>query len=140
MTVETMHVASVSVESLRAEHLRVRQELEHAEIMADVLVEAAPSRQRKGMQMIGAMLDDCVRVHARWEERVLALCVAGRAGGVNEILLRWIGELIREGGARMPDFRAFNTRLERVIGVVIAHLEEEQQTAQIPRSTSARTT
>jgi hypothetical protein len=122
-----MQNVNATVESLREEHLRVRQVLEHAEIMADVLTKAAPSRQRNGMQMIGAMLDDCVRAHDEWEER--ALGPAESRGEGHEVLVRWIGGLIREGSARMPDLRAFHTRLERVIGVVIAHLEEEQQTA-----------
>ena len=124
-----MQNASATVQSLREEHQRVRQVLEHAEIMADVLTEATPSRQRNGMQMIGAMLDDCLRAHDAWEARVLGPLDGHGAGRAHEVLVRWIGGLIREAGARMPDVSAFHTRLERVIGVVIAHLEEEQQTA-----------
>lgn len=121
-----MKNASAAVESLRDEHLRVRQDLEHAQIMADVLPEARQSKQRKGMQMIGAILDDSLRAHAAWEERVLAPLVGAESRPAEETLARRIRELIREGGARLPDVRAFNTRLERVIGILIAHLDQER--------------
>jgi len=118
-------------ESLRKEHRRVRQELEHAGIMAGVLCEERPSRQRKGMQMIGALLDECVRAHAAWEDRVLAPVVGRRPDPEKDALAGSIRKLVREAGARLPDAQAFGSRLNRVVGGLETHLQQEQRLLRI---------
>lgn len=133
-----MHVASLTGESLREEHRRVREQLEHAEILADVLPRGKLSQQRKTMQMIGVALDECVRAHTEWEERVLYPLLRDTPGGGGAsftaslsyergIASRWIDELIREAGARRPDVRGFRHHVDRVLGLLAAHLEEEEQ-------------
>jgi hypothetical protein len=125
-----MENPSVVAESLRKEHRRVRKELKDAGIMAGVLPKEMPSRRRKGMQMIGAILDDCVRAHAEWEARVLAPVVGKPPDVAKEALAGSVGELVDEAGAPLPDVRAFGTLLQGVIGALNAHLEQEQRLLQ----------
>ena len=114
-------------ESLRKEHRRVRRDIEHAGIMAGVLAERRASRQRNRMQMIGAILDDCVRSHRAWEARVLEPLVGRPGEPAKDALAGSIGELAREAGARLPDVQVFGTRLDGVIAALNTHLEQEQR-------------
>jgi hemerythrin-like domain-containing protein len=75
--------------------------------------------------------------HADWEERVLYPLVDRHAGGGPEaftasmrlehrIIARWTDELAREASHREPDIGVFCARAHNLLGLVMAHLEEEE--------------
>lgn len=121
-----------------AEHAELRKHLGHIQKMIGDLAAAAPPARRRTMETVVAFLNEHIRPHAEWEERVLYPLVDRHAGSGREpftatmrhehrIVGRWIEELAREAARSQPDVWAFSRRSDNLLGLLAAHFEDEEE-------------
>lgn len=122
----------------RDEHAEIREHLEHLDAAVGALAGAAPQEQARKMAFVVRFLDEHIRAHAAWEEEVLYPVVDEQAGGAPErftstmrhehvIIGRSIDALRQEAQAPRPDVVAFARRADRLLGVISAHFEKEEE-------------
>ena len=122
----------------REEHAEIRVHLGHIEHQAGALRTAPPAEQQKSMAFISKFLNDHIRAHAAWEEKVLYPVVDRLAKSGKEpftatmryehgVVGRWIDELAAESAKAAPDVEAFTRRTDNLLGLLTAHFEEEEE-------------
>lgn len=120
---------------LRDEHAVVRQQLAHVARHLGRLPDAAPGEQRTLMVKVLRLLRQHVLRHLHREEAVLyRLVEAGSRGRVtapllceHRIIARWLDDMDRLADHAQPDARTFARRGDQLMGLVLAHLESEEE-------------
>ncbi len=120
----------------RAEHEALREQLRHAGRHIGRLAYAGPSEQRRLMVKVLRLVRQHVMPHARWEEEVLYPAVDAGAGTrdataalvhQHRVIARWLDELDRLAERRDPDGRIFARKADQLLGLILAHLEGEEE-------------
>jgi len=127
-----------ATEGFRALHQELRTHTTHLTILVGKLAKQTPEEQKASMTEIVTCLTDNVHSHAKIEEDVLYPVVDKAAGSPAEfpftatmryehrIIGRWITELRNHANQPSPDIMAFTRRAENLLGLISAHLEEEE--------------
>jgi iron-sulfur cluster repair protein YtfE (RIC family) len=122
----------------RALHQELRTHTTRLTIQVGKLSKQTPEEQKASMTEIVASFTDNIHSHAKIEEQVLYPAVDQAAGSPAEypftatmryehrIIGRWITELRNHSSQPSPDIRAFTRRAENLLGLISAHLEEEE--------------
>jgi hemerythrin-like domain-containing protein len=124
--------------AFREEHAVVKAHLEHLSGMAGALPSAAPAEQRKNAAFVARFLTDHIVPHAKWEEERLYPAVDRRTHGgehaftstmryEHRVVGRWIEELTALANAPALDAGAFARKTDRLLGLISAHFEEEEE-------------
>ncbi len=122
----------------RLEHRDIEDRLAEVERQIGGLPAAPPVEQRRTMTHILVFLREHVLLHAEWEEKVLYPVVDRRAGSgahrftasmrqEHAIVARWTEELASEAAKPEPDATRFARRADQLLGVLQAHLENEEE-------------
>lgn len=132
-----MATFSLASHSFRLEHAEFKQLFGHLDAMVGALATASPHEQAAHMARVVAFLTDHLKGHAEWEERVLYRVVDREAGGrepftasmrhEHAIIRRWVAELAAEAAQKAPDARAFARRADKLLGLLTAHMKEEEE-------------
>lgn len=127
-----------ATEGFRALHQDLRTHTTHLTILAGKLPKQTPEEQKATMTEIVTCLTDNIHSHAKIEEDVLYPVVDKAAGSPmdypftatmryeHRIVGRWITELRNNANQPSPDVSAFARRTENLLGLISAHLEEEE--------------
>jgi hemerythrin-like domain-containing protein len=122
----------------RAQHAEIKEHLRHLDGMVGTLDGAAEGERKKTMAFVVKFLDEHIRSHAAWEEAHLYPIVDVRAGRQGEsftasmryehrIIGRGIDELSALAAATPPNAKAFARAADRVLGIIGAHFEKEEE-------------
>ncbi len=125
-------------QSLRERRARIRARLEEVEALSETLLETEPNARSAPMTRIVAVLEDELRPYMEWEGRMLHPIIdkfacegptAFSASMQYEHLLvdRWIGQLAASARDANADARSFVRRADRLLGLLAAHFEVEDQ-------------
>ena len=125
-------------EPFREEHAGIREHLGHIQQKAGALRTVVPGEQQMSMLFISKFLNEHIRAHAEWEEKVLYPVVDRLAKSGAEaftstmryehgVVGRWIDELTTESEKATPDLEAFARRTDNLLGLLAAHFEEEEE-------------
>jgi iron-sulfur cluster repair protein YtfE (RIC family) len=127
-----------ATEGFRALHQELRTHTTHLTILAGKLPKQSPEEQTATMTEIVTCLTDNIHSHAKIEEDVLYPVVDKASGSPpdypftatmryeHRIVGRWITELRNNANQPSPDITAFTRRTENLLGLISAHLEEEE--------------
>lgn len=127
-----------ATEGFRALHQELRTHTTHLTILTGKLPKQTPEEQKATMTEIVTCLTDNIHSHAKIEEEVLYPVVDKAAGSPvdypftatmryeHRIVGRWITELRNNVNQPNPDVVAFARRTENLLGLISAHLEEEE--------------
>lgn len=124
--------------NFRVEHESIREHLEHIAAMVGSLGPKPAAERRETMAFVARFLDEHIRSHAAAEEAVLYPAVDRRAASgphpftatmrwEHTIVGRWIDALAREAAKPEPDPVAFARQADRLLGLITAHFEEEEE-------------
>jgi hemerythrin-like domain-containing protein len=132
-----MATDSLPSNSFRLEHAEFNEHFSQLDDLVGALATASPREQAAHMKRLVAFLADHVEGHTEWEERVLYRVVDRQAGGrepftasmrhEHAIIRRWSAELAAEAARELPDARAFARRADKLLGLLRAHMEEEEE-------------
>jgi hemerythrin-like domain-containing protein len=134
-----MASAARTTEPFREAHAEIREHLGHLQGAVGALSEASAEERKAKMAFVVKFLNEHIRTHAAWEEKVLYPVVDRYAGGPadrpftstmryeHRIIGRWIDELAAESAKPQPDATAFARRADNVLGLIGAHFEEEEE-------------
>jgi len=132
-----MATESLPSHSFRLEHAEFNLEFGQLDALVGALATASPQEQAAHMARMVAFLADHVEGHAEWEEHVLYRVVDREAGGrepftasmrhEHAIIRRWSAELAAEAAQKAPDARAFARRADKLLGLLTAHMEGEEE-------------
>jgi hemerythrin-like domain-containing protein len=132
-----MATDSLPSRSFRLEHAEFNEHFSQLDDLVGALATASPQEQAAHMRRLVAFLADHVEGHTEWEERVLYRMVDREAGGrepftasmrrEHAIIRRWSAELAAEAAQKAPDARAFARRADKLLGLLRAHMEEEEE-------------
>ncbi len=122
----------------RLEHRDIEDRLAEVERQIGLLPTSEPGERRRTMAQVLRFLREHVLLHAEWEEKVLYPVVDRRAGSgahrftacmrqEHAVIARWTDELAAEAGKSEPDAAAFARRADQLLGVLLAHLENEEE-------------
>ena len=122
----------------RKEHVEVREHLAHLDAMLAKLPAARRDEQRRLMTRVASFLDEHIRTHAEWEEAKLYPAVDRRTHAgppsftasmryEHRIVGRSIDELTAMSKAETPDVTGFVRAAHRLLGLISAHFEEEEE-------------
>jgi hemerythrin-like domain-containing protein len=125
-------------EPFRREHVQIKAHLDHLNQAVGALAAADPEERRRTMMLVVSFMDEHLKPHAEWEERVLYPAVDKRAGSGTQpftasmryehrIVVRWSEELKAELAAPTPDVTKFVRRADNLLGLISAHFEEEEE-------------
>jgi iron-sulfur cluster repair protein YtfE (RIC family) len=106
--------------------------------MTEHLSEQPLKMQRETMKKVTGFLKDQIEPHAAWEEKVLYPAADQRAGSQShlftatmrndhKIVSRRIRELESSTTQRSPDARDFTRKTDRLLGLLTAHFENEEE-------------
>jgi hemerythrin-like domain-containing protein len=120
-------------EPFRQEHAKLRTHLEHVDALVASIATAAPGARRDAQQKVVGFLTEHILPHAAWEEAVLYPAVDRRASQgepftatmrfEHTVVHRWTEELRATTG----DPVRFVHKADRVLGLITAHFEAEEQ-------------
>jgi hemerythrin-like domain-containing protein len=126
-----------ATQPLRDEHAELRRHVRQIEATAGRLRRLTPSQQRNAVQEVVSFLQGELRPHAVWEESVLYPVVDRQSGGgepftgplrrEHRLIERWTVDLAREAAVQDPDIDRFAGQLYRLIGLLIAHFDAEEE-------------
>lgn len=119
------------------EHSDLRGHLEHVERLVARLATTPPDRRPRTMARIVGFFDGEILPHAAWEERVLYPLIDRRFGADDPVVTaslryehglvrRWTAELAAEARRRKPDPAVFVAKAHRLLGLLAAHCEVEE--------------
>lgn len=122
----------------RGEHAGTKEHLRHLDGMVRSLDGASDEDQKRTMSFVVQFLREHILTHAAWEEANLYPLVDERAGRAGEpftasmryehgIIGRGIEELSALSTAATPDPRAFARSADRLLGIIDAHFEKEEE-------------
>jgi hemerythrin-like domain-containing protein len=125
-------------EGFRKEHAAIKEHLRHLHEMTGSIAASDAAAQRKTAQFVVNFLNEHIRSHARWEEERLYPAVDRRThAGMHPftssmryehgIIGRGIDEIGRLAGATTFDSTSFTRRTDRLLGVIDAHFEKEEE-------------
>ena len=130
---------ALPMQSLREKRARTRARLDEVDALAQTLSEAAePDDAPAAMTRIVSVLEDELRPYMEWEGRLLHpiidkfACEGPTAFSASmqyehRVVDRWIGELATSARHARTDARAFARRTDRLLGLLAAHFEVEDQ-------------
>ncbi|MHB8999974.1 MAG: hemerythrin domain-containing protein [Thermoanaerobaculia bacterium] len=127
-----------ATEAFRAEHAEVKEHLAHLDQMAGSLAANDAAAQRRTAGFIAKFLKDHILSHAQWEEAHLYPAVDKRThageypftGSMRYehiIVGRSIAELETMAAAESIDATRFARKTDRLLGLIAAHFEEEEE-------------
>ena len=127
-----------STEGFRKEHAEIKEHLEHLHQTSGLMAKDDAAGQRKTAQFVVKFLKEHIVEHAKWEEEHLYPVVdklthagefpfTGSMRYEHRIIGRWIGELEAAATAEALDPVAFTRKTDRVLGLITAHFEEEEE-------------
>lgn len=130
--------AARPTEPFRKEHVEVKVHLGHADEWVRSLMDGTAADPKGTMGKVVAFFRGHIVPHAEWEERVLYPAVDKRAAkGANpftasmrhehRIVGKWIDALAAEAGKDKPDPKAFARDAFKLLGLVEAHFEVEEE-------------
>ena len=122
----------------RDEHAETKEHLRHLDGMVRSLDGAPAAEQAKTRSFVVKFLREHILTHAAWEEAHLYPLVDERAGRTGEpftasmryehgIIGRGIEELSALASAAAPDPKAFARSADRLLGIIGAHFEKEEE-------------
>jgi hemerythrin-like domain-containing protein len=122
----------------RSEHAETKEHLRHLDGMVRSLDGEGAAEQAKTMSFVVKFLREHILTHAAWEEAHLYPLVDERAGRTGEpftasmryehgIIGREIEELSGLATAPAPDSKAFARGADRLLGIIGAHFEKEEE-------------
>jgi hemerythrin-like domain-containing protein len=125
-------------ETFRQEHAEVKVHLEHLDEMVGTIATAEAAQQMKTAAFVVKFLREHIVDHAKWEEEHLYPAVDRRTHGgdhpftesmryEHKIVGRWIDELAAMTAGPTLDAKAFARRSDRLLGLIAAHFEEEEE-------------
>ena len=128
----------VPTQAFRDEHAEVKEHLDHLHQMVGSMASADAAAQRKTAKFVAKFLTEHILEHAKWEEERLYPAVDKRthAGAhpftgtmryERTIVGRWIEELGSMAAAEKLDAVAFARKADRLLGLIAAHFEEEEE-------------
>lgn len=135
----TENTGARTTEPFRNEHAGIREHLGQLAAMIGSLPGSPQPKQRETMQRTVSFLDSHVKPHAEWEDQVLYPVMDHYAGSTaahpftatmrheHKIIARWIDELARLASASAPDVIGFVRQADQLLGLISAHLENEDQ-------------
>ena len=130
---------AIPMQSLREKRKRIHARLDEVDALARALsVAAEPFDASAAMTRIVSVLEDELRPYMEWESRMLHpiidkfACEGPTAFSASmqyehAVVDRWIGELATSARDRPTDARAFARRADRLLGLLTAHFEVEDQ-------------
>lgn len=135
---ETKATSNRPTEQFRTEHVEIKEHISHVEQWAGDLEREMPTEQKKTMQKIVSFLKDHIKPHAEWEEKKLYPAVDKRISPKAEnftssmryehkIVGRWTDELEKMAAAKNPNAKKFARKTDQLLGLIIAHFEEEEE-------------
>jgi hemerythrin-like domain-containing protein len=127
-----------TTEPFREEHAAIKEHLSHMSQMIQAIPEGVTEVQKQTMTKLVEALKGHILVHAEWEEKVLYPVIDQKTGGgkyaftaamrhEHRIVGRWIDELASESGKENPDTRLFVRRADQLLGLILAHFEDEEE-------------
>jgi hemerythrin-like domain-containing protein len=127
-----------TTEPFRDEHVAIKEHLLHMSRMIESISGSAPEAQKRSMTKLVEALKGHILPHAVWEEKVLYPVIDRKAGGgkyaftaamrhEHRIVGRSIDQLARESGKGSPDARLFVRRADQLLGLILAHFEDEEE-------------
>lgn len=125
-------------EPFRTEHAKIKEHLSHMSELVGSLAKSSPDEQRAVMNQFVGFMREHIKPHAEWEEKVLYPAVDKRAAPSphpftasmryeHGIVVRWTDELANIASQPAPDAAAFTRRADNLLGLVLAHFEEEEE-------------
>lgn len=131
----TTLAAERATESFRAEHVKIKEHLEHVRQWAGALDGKDGPKKAKD---ILAFFKGHIAPHAEMEEKTLYPLVDSLTGSgeykftasmryEHGVVGRWIAELDKELQKPKPDLKAFARRTDNLLGLLWAHFEEEEE-------------
>lgn len=138
MTALPLAAAERATESFRKEHEEVQEHLRHIDSMAGSLATSDAAAQKKTASFIAKFLTEHILSHAEWEEQHLYPAVDKRThageypftGSMryeHTIVSRSIKELGEMAASERLDAVLFARKTDRLLGLIGAHFEEEEQ-------------
>jgi hemerythrin-like domain-containing protein len=134
---DPMSAAMKSGEALCVQHSRLKERLAQVQALAGALRSSEPEAAAAAMKEVLRFLESEVRPHAEWEERVLYPLLDRRLGRArtftatlryeHRVIDRWVTDLAREAARQTPDLVAFARRTDKVLGLLEAHFEAEEE-------------
>ncbi len=130
-------MSRLATAALRAERARIRVRLAAISEATGAIATSSHERRGPAMGEIVGALDACLGPHLEWEERTLHpivdkfACEGPAAFSASmryehEIIHRWLDELARIASAG-ADAAGFVRQADRLLGVITAHFELEEQ-------------
>lgn len=128
-----------ATEPFREEHRHIRTHLDEVADKVGKLSRATATEQKTLMAEIVSFFEKHIAPHADWEERVLYPAVDTKAGSPSahpftasmryehRIVHRWVKQLDAERKSSKPDLTRFARQSDRLLGLVLAHFEEEEE-------------
>jgi len=130
--------ADLPTAPFRREHVEIKEHLGHLDSMIGGLPAAPAAEQRRTMTMVVKFLDEHIRKHAEWEEAHLYPAIDKRtlAGAhpftasmrhEHRIVGRSIDALAAMAGDPASSPATFARSADRLLGLISAHFEEEEE-------------
>lgn len=121
----------------REEHQKIHRRLDQISDLNGSLSGLHRQEQGRRMHEIVDFFQKELEPHARWEEKVLYPAVDRRVGssrpftstmrGDHRVVGRWIAELNGLARSSTPDAVRFSRAADRLIGLITAHFENEEE-------------
>lgn len=124
---------------LRAEHEALRAHLRHMTSMVGNIAAQTPEEQKETMAHVITCMGTNVQNHNKWDEQFvypqiekygatpgIAVGLTATIAYENRIIGRWVSELKNQASMPEPDIKAFARRADNLLGLVMAHFEEEE--------------
>lgn len=128
----------VPTQAFRDEHAEVKEHLDHLHQMVGSMASADAAAQQKTAKFVAKFLREHILEHAKWEEERLYPAVDKRTHAgthpftgtmryEHKIVGRWIEELGTMASGEKLDGVAFARKADRLLGLIAAHFEEEEE-------------
>ncbi len=138
LSVPAIGAGELPTAGFRAEHAETKEHLRHLDGMVRSLDDAPAAEQNRTMSFVVKFLREHILTHAAWEEAHLYPLVDERAGRAGEpftasmryehgIIGRGIDELSELATAATTDPKVFARSADRVLGIIGAHFEKEEE-------------
>jgi len=138
LAVPAIGAGELPTAGFRDEHAGTKEHLRHLDGMVRSLDGASAEEQKRTMSFVTKFLREHILTHAAWEEAHLYPLVDERAGRNGEpftasmryehgIIGRGIEELSVLATAPTPDSKAFARAADRLLGIIGAHFEKEEE-------------
>jgi iron-sulfur cluster repair protein YtfE (RIC family) len=135
---ETEKNAPLPTQSFREEHKAVLLHLGHVVEWTEQLQAEQPGKQKRTAENIVRFFEEDMKPHAQWEEKRLYPVIDKLTKSADypftstmryehRIMDRWISELAAEVKKPQPDYDAFTRRTHNLVGLLLAHFEQEEE-------------